>query len=87
MRHATSVATLRSRPSMLDAMFSGAISSGDGSGMFHGSVFEHVHAYLRDGVMAAGCEHNVSMLQRVKREFMFLFGGCEDSTCAGSRDS
>ncbi len=36
-----------------------------------GSVFGHVLVYLRDGVVAAGCEHDVSMLERVKREFGF----------------
>ena len=74
VRHVTSVATLRSRPgSMLDALFSGRynIEEEEGSGVFldrDGSVFGHVLTYLRD-MVAAGCEHEVSMLERVKREF------------------
>ena len=36
-----------------------------------GSVFGHVLAYLRDGVVAAGYERDVRMLGRLKREFDF----------------
>ena len=36
-----------------------------------GSVFGHVLAYLRDGVVAAGYERDVRMLGRLKREFGF----------------
>ncbi len=56
VRHVTS---LRSRPGMLDAMFSGRYNieeEEEGSGVFldrDGSVFGYVLAYLRDGVV--GC--------------------------------
>ena len=75
VRYVTSVATLRSRPgSMLDAMFSGRynIEEEDGSGAFldrDGGLFAHILAYLRDGVVAVGCEEDVVMLGRLKREF------------------
>ncbi len=78
VHHVTSVATLRSRPSsMLYVMFSGRynIETEEGSGVFldrDGYVFGHVLAYLRDGVVAAGCERDVSMLERVRREFDFF---------------
>ena len=76
-RHVTSVSTLRSRPgSMLDAMFSGrhaVIEEEDGSVFLDrdGSAFGHVLAYLRDGVVAAGCEDDVRLLGRLKRDFDF----------------
>ncbi len=72
VRHVPSVATLLRNPgSMLDALFSGRYHS-IGGGVFldrDGSVFGHVLAYLRDGVVAAGHEHDVSILDRGKREF------------------
>ena len=36
-----------------------------------GSIFGHVLAYLRDGVVAVGCEDDVSLLRRLQREFDF----------------
>ncbi len=74
-RYVTSVSTLRSRPgSMLDALFSGrhaVIEEEDGSVFIDrdGSAFGHVLAYLRDGVVAAGCEDDVRLLGRLKRDF------------------
>ena len=73
----TSVSTLRSRPgSMLDALFSGrhaVIEEVDGSVFIDrdGSAFGHVLAYLRDGVVAAGCEDDARLLGRLKRDFDF----------------
>ena len=57
-------------------MFSGnyQIEEEEGSGAFldrDGSVFHHVLAYLRDGVVAVGCERDIPMLERLKREFDF----------------
>jgi hypothetical protein len=77
VRYTTSLATLRSRPgSMLHAMFSGhfQIEEEEGDGAFidrDGSVFGHVLAYLRDGVVAVGCERDIPMLERLKCEFDF----------------
>jgi N-acetylneuraminic acid mutarotase len=74
-RYVTSVSTLRSRPgSMLDALFSGrhaVIEEEDGSVFIDrdGSAFGHVLAYLRDGVVAAGCEDDARLLGRLKRDF------------------
>ena len=76
-RYVTSVSTLRSRPgSMLDALFSGrhtVIEEEDGSVFIDrdGSAFGHVLAYLRDGVVAAGCEDDARLLGRLKRDFDF----------------
>ena len=74
-RYVTSRSTLRSRPgSMLDALFSGrhaVIEEEDGSVFIDrdGSAFGHVLAYLRDGVVAAGCEDDARLLGRLKRDF------------------
>ena len=74
-RYVTSRSTLRSRPgSMLDALFSGrhaVIEEEDGSVFIDrdGSTFGHVLAYLRDGVVAAGCEDDARLLGRLKRDF------------------
>jgi hypothetical protein len=38
-----------------------------------GSIFGHILAYLRDGVVAAGYERDVHMLGRLKREFDFCY--------------
>ena len=76
-RYVTSRSTLRSRPgSMLDALFSGrhaVIEEEDGSVFIDrdGSTFGHVLAYLRDGVVAAGCEDDARLLGRLKRDFDF----------------
>ena len=78
IRHVTSIATLRSRPgSMLDALFSGryAVEEEEGGGVFldrDGGLFGHVLAYFRDGVVAAGCEDDVGVLTRLKREFEYF---------------
>ena len=74
VRFVTSTSTLRSRPgSMLDAKFSGRyLDEKEEDGSYFedrdGSMFGHVLAFLRDNVVAAGCEDDVHVLQRLKRE-------------------
>ncbi len=72
--YTTTVAALRSHPgSMLDVMVSDRFMLGteeDGTIFLDrdGSLFGHVLAYLRDGVVAV---RDVSLLNRLKREFNF----------------
>ena len=76
-RYVTSRSTLRSRPgSMLDALFSGrhaVMKEEDGSVFIDrdGSAFGHELAYLRDSVVAAGCEDDARLLGQLKRDFDF----------------
>ena len=70
VRYVTSLVILRSHPgSMLDVMYSGRynIEEEEGGGTFldrDGYLFGHVLAYLRDGVLAVGCEHDISYIKK-----------------------
>jgi hypothetical protein len=61
---------------MLDALFSGrhaVMKEEDGSVFIDrdGSAFGHELAYLRDSVVAAGCEDDARLLGQLKRDFDF----------------